>query len=172
MLDTMDPISEQIINDTIKISLTPYSELEKMFDRSTLQRQRFSDTTEGYLRIVEEFESGEHDDAVCLALAIRIVIHVTQFEYPVRRRDYQLFSNFFKKAMTCVNGYPRVFLKKIEASTGLVEPAQAPKGWSCPICLGATDSHLCHKTPCNHYFHLACMANYDAPTCPMCRGDI
>ena len=172
MLDTMDPISAQIISDTMKTSLTPYNELLVLYDSITLQRQRFSDTTEGYLRIVEEFESGDHDDAVCFSLAVRIIIHLCQFSYQIRRRDYMLFDNFFKKAMTCVNGYPRVFLKKIEAVNGILEPVQAPKGWSCPICLGATDSHLCDKTPCGHYFHLACMVKYEAPTCPMCRQDI
>ena len=51
-----------------------------------------------------------------------------------------------------------------------VEPVQAPRGWTCAICMTSKDSHLCEKTLCGHYFHIGCAQNLTSPACPLCRS--
>lgn len=42
----------------------------------------------------------------------------------------------------------------------------------CPICQEHIASHEKHVTECNHTFHRACISQWHAGTCPMCRAEI
>lgn len=162
-----------IIEDLMEINTTPYSELSQKFDRTTLQKQRFSDTTYGYLQIVREYEGyNEHEVVLHIGLALRIITHLKQLPEHIRRREYSLFELFISKATGYVSGQLRDHIKNLIASVSIVEPSQAPKGWMCSVCLGSSDSHLCQKTQCGHYFHLACLEIYDGTSCPMCRQEL
>ena len=87
-----------------------------------------------------------------------------------RRQEYQKYRTDFTTVSLLVTGKLYTQLRDIEYQLSDVDPAQAPKGWKCSICMTSKDSHLCEKTLCNHYFHIGCARNFNSPSCPLCRG--
>ena len=61
------------------------------------------------------------------------------------------------------------------SALGLIEGTRAPIATHptvpepCSICL-ETGNGTWMRTPCNHHFHRACITQWQAGTCPMCRS--
>lgn len=171
MLDLNDPEILTAVTDAVNVNFIPYKTLLSVTDKVTLQKQRFFETTEEYIDLVKEFEQNaeEEEKILRICIAIRILVHLGSVSSVERKRHYEKFSDFFRVAMRSVNGSLYTLFRKVENQLGVIEPVQAPRGWSCSICLASGNSHLCLKTECGHYFHIGCAGNFTSPTCPLCR---
>jgi hypothetical protein len=81
-----------------------------------------------------------------------------------------LLNEVFVPVRDATHGWLHIKLKKMDFDINPCNPAQAPRGWSCAVCLKSSDSHLTVKTLCNHYFHIGCHLEIPNPCCPLCRS--
>jgi hypothetical protein len=87
-----------------------------------------------------------------------------------RRQEYIKCRASLTFVSLHVSGKLYTRIRELEYQHCDVEPAQAPRGWTCAICMTSKDSHLCEKTLCGHYFHIGCAQNLTSPACPLCRS--
>jgi hypothetical protein len=169
MIDTSSP--EFCIGAIM--SAVPYQVLASIFDRETLRREKFFETVDEYMEFVDRIDSeileaDEDAKFMFASLAVRIIILVLQ-SHNLEEENYGKSALFFKRVKTFVSGSLLDTIKSLERKYDVIVPYQAPRGWSCSICMSRSESHLCYKTKCEHYFHYGCYYALHSESCPLCR---
>lgn len=144
---------------------TPYDELLQTYSEQFLASCGFLRTVDEYVQYIN---SGKLYDNIRISYRLMCILINT----PESRRkiEYMKCFRFFENVSRFVKGPLHRIINLVEFQNGVLEPVQAPRGWTCSICLSSRDSHLCKKTKCGHHFHVKCCILLSSPACPLCRG--
>lgn len=170
MIDTSDPFFIASVFD----SFTHINELKMHFDSAMLKKQKFFDTVDEYMDYVHELEQSEEDSdglrILYASIAIRIMRILSTSSTREKKEAFLKCRDLMVKVRSFTTGHLPAYIRKFMFYYGCPESHQAPRGWSCAICVSSTDSHLCEKTACGHYFHHKCLLRLDSSdNCPLCR---
>lgn len=155
------------------IDCTPYSLLETLIPSDVLHILGFRRTLDEYIQYsiaLARCEPTAEAFLHSIQLSYRIACLLLQIPTRQRKIEYLKCQEFFKSISQYVKGPLRELINHLEFEYGLLEPTQAPEGWTCALCLSSNHSHLCQKTQCGHYFHFGCARSLNSPACPLCRG--
>ena len=155
------------------IDCTPFSLLETLLSSETLHALGFRRTLDEYIQYSIELARCELTaEAFLRSIQVSYRIARVLLEIPARQRkiEYLKCHDFLKSISHYVKGPLHELINHLEFEYGVLEPEQAPNGWTCALCLSSNHSHLCQKTQCGHYFHFGCARSLKSPACPLCRG--
>ena len=164
---------------SVSESFIPYSVMHILFTREELRREKFFETAEEYMDFVArtDQETAELNDEqsakeVFVSVAIRILVLLAQKSYEEASRDFRICEAFLDRVKSFSTGQLCVKIRQFKYMFGLVEPQQAPRGWTCSVCMSRSDSHLCYKTKCGHFLHYGCYNSIESESCPLCRQNM
>jgi hypothetical protein len=161
-------------------SFIPYPVMSILFTREELRREKFFETVEEYMDFVARIDqetaelNDEHQSAneVFVSVAIRILVLLAQKSYEEAFRDFHICEAFLDRIKSFSTGRLCVEIRKTKYMYGVVEPQQAPRGWTCSVCMSRSESHLCYKTKCGHFLHYGCYNAIESESCPLCRQNM
>jgi hypothetical protein len=117
-------------------------------------------------------EIREENQLSFVTYAIRISLCLSHFPERLQQHYYLLNRPILISIKRWVSGQLYTLIQLFQHKWDLFEPHQAPKGWTCSLCLQNHESHLCVKTNCNHYYHYNCYNKLTSAICPLCRSHI